>query len=284
MVTKSAWGGWDALDVAPAAVRQTRMSVTSVGTQIARGFGCSTYFGVSGEQLEGLIHLPLFDASAEVQEVGWLPTVQVNDVASRHGQTGSIHWEERTFTWWCCQTIENLTNGKNKENKKYLWYIGPNFKIFYGLREHAPVCQDSLHQDMLSSFIKVCTEFTNNRGTLEFMANFSPWTPRMSGNKLSDRRTDVLSPFGVRITPHSLTRNKSKLDRRQVTVTLLTILGEENPSAQSVAASSFLCCCGKKNQQKQQHWSHLSRLEMEWKELPQKNPSGALSAKRWANT
>lgn len=88
---------------------QTNISVTSVGTEIGRGFGCFTYFGVSGEQLEGLVHLPLFDASAEVQEVGWFPSVQVNDVASGHGQTSSIHWEDRGFTWWwLCQTIKNF--------------------------------------------------------------------------------------------------------------------------------------------------------------------------------
>lgn len=36
MVTKHVRGGWVALDVLPAAVRQTRMSVASLETQIAR--------------------------------------------------------------------------------------------------------------------------------------------------------------------------------------------------------------------------------------------------------
>lgn len=95
MATKRARGGWVALDVSPAAARQTCTSAASVEAQ---GFGCCTYFGVSGEQLEGLVHLPLFDASAEVQEVGRLPSVQVDDVTRGHGQTGSVHWDERTST------------------------------------------------------------------------------------------------------------------------------------------------------------------------------------------
>lgn len=80
---------------------QTDTHVCGVGRDsncLAQGFGCCTYFGVSGEQLEGFVHLPLFDASAEVQEVGRLPSVQVDDVARGHGQTGSVHWGERTLT------------------------------------------------------------------------------------------------------------------------------------------------------------------------------------------
>lgn len=99
MVTKRAPGGWLVLDVPPL-LPDTRARVYRDSNWSAQGFGCSTYFGVSGEQLEGLVHLPLFDASAEVQEVGRLPSMQVDDVTRGHGQTGSVHLEEKALTRW----------------------------------------------------------------------------------------------------------------------------------------------------------------------------------------
>ncbi len=51
----------------------------------------SPYLRVSSEQLKGLVHLPLFDTSPQIQEVSWLSSMQVDDVTCGHGQTGSIH-------------------------------------------------------------------------------------------------------------------------------------------------------------------------------------------------
>lgn len=50
-----------------------------------------TYLRVGSQQLKSLVHLPLLNAASEVQKVGWLPSVEINDVTGSHGQPGSIH-------------------------------------------------------------------------------------------------------------------------------------------------------------------------------------------------
>lgn len=70
---------------------------------------CS-YLRVSGQQLEGLVHLPLLDSSPQVQEVSWLSSVQVNDVTCGHGQTGSIHCKEWTASvQFICKNVYQNT-------------------------------------------------------------------------------------------------------------------------------------------------------------------------------
>lgn len=85
-------------------------------------FTVCTYLRVSSEQLKGLIHLSLLNTSTQVQKVGWLSSMQINDVTCGHGQTSSIHCENpqntkvnlwkcwNTETWWEKQNILNLVS------------------------------------------------------------------------------------------------------------------------------------------------------------------------------
>ena len=55
-----------------------------------------TYIGIWGNESEGLRDLAGSGATPDVQEVSGLPTVQLNDVHSGHGQTRTIHWNAQT--------------------------------------------------------------------------------------------------------------------------------------------------------------------------------------------
>lgn len=49
------------------------------------------YLRISSQQFECLIHLRFLYTATKIQEVGWLPTIQENDITSSHGESSTIH-------------------------------------------------------------------------------------------------------------------------------------------------------------------------------------------------
>lgn len=53
------------------------------------------YLGIRREQFESLIDLSLLHPTTEIQEVGWLPAIEENDVTGRHGESRAVHCERK---------------------------------------------------------------------------------------------------------------------------------------------------------------------------------------------
>lgn len=102
----------------------------------------------------------------------------------------------------------------------------------------------------------------------KFVADIRTWSQRMFGNKLSDLLElkfllhIVFEGTNVNWTGVRLRRLYRHTRRRKFFC------------SERGSLIIFCCCCEKQQLKKKQHWTNSSRLEMEWKELLQKNPSG----------
>lgn len=75
------------------------------------------YLRISCEQFEGLIYLWFLYTATKIQEVGWFPTIQEDDITSSHGQSSTIHCK---MQWHTQQgTFSNMKGCMNFSSPQY---------------------------------------------------------------------------------------------------------------------------------------------------------------------